>query len=647
MIRFLNVAFGSVPAILAGLVFLLVAFRATAQVSQKEHLEHHPGQAGGSQKKGSAPQGEPGKGGGMMGGGEEGGMMGGGMGKMMEKMGAPKERELYPELMQLPDLPAEKRAEVLLKAEKRMSEGTQLIAAGVGELADAASADKLLAMQAATERIREGVAQLESGLAARRALAEGSDPRNVALQWFRKEMNLAGGGGFTDDRHGVFGMSTFHFVSMAALIVFAVLMLWMYFFKMRRASQLLAQLAAEAKGAPPIAKSGPAVGVAVTGEPGLDPSPSDPAQVELAPEPSKPPEFPSMRSRTEPVQKWSGKLRVCRILSEVPGVKTFRLAATDGVALPFTYYPGQFLTLSLDIDGKPVKRSYTIASTPTQLHYAAITVKREEQGFVSRFLHDRVEEGDLLELVAANGKLTFTGDEADSIVLIGGGVGITPLMSVIRYLTDIGWHNDIFLLYCCRTTSDFIFRSELEQLQLMHPNLHIHASMTREPDAVWMGLKGRFTASIIRHLVPEIEVSRIHICGPPPMMNAMRDILRELKVPDDQVLTEAFGPAKKSPKPVDATAAAVDPTAATTVEFKRSEKSAPLTIDQTVLDAADAVGVDIDNSCRTGQCGLCKVKLLSGDVTMECDDALSDGDKEGGLVLACQAKATAPIAIDA
>ncbi len=607
-----------------------------AQVSKEDHLKHHPGQAAesnGAQKKGSASQGEPGKGGGMMGGGKEGGGMmgggkGGGMGGMMEKMGAPKDKELYPELMHLPDLPPEKRAEVLLKAEQRMSEGTRLIAAGVGELADATTAEDLAAMQRATSRLQEGLAQLESGLAARRALEEGSEPRNVALQWFRKEMNLTGGG-FTEQRHGFFGLSSFHLVSMAILVVFAILMLWMYFFKMRRASQLLSQLAAEAKETAPVIETKP--------EP-------EPVTVAKVAEPSEAPDFPAMRSRTEPVQKWTGKLRVDRIIQETPGVKTFRMAATDDVALPFIYYPGQFLTFSLNIDGKPVKRSYTIASTPTQLHYVAVTVKREDQGLVSRFLHDQIKEGDLLELSAANGKLTFTGDEADSIVLMGGGVGITPLMSVIRYLTDIGWHKDIFLLYCCRTTDDFIFRRELEQLQLLHPNLHIYASMTREPGAVWMGLKGRFTASIISHLVPGIETSRVHICGPPAMMEAMQGMLKDLKVPDDQVLVEAFGPPKKKKEKSARSAAS---TKTTTVEFKQSKKSAPLRADQTVLEAAEANGVDIDSSCLAGQCGLCKVKLLSGDVTMECDDALSDEDKREGFILACQAKSTAPVVVDA
>jgi len=353
-----------------------------------------------------------------------------------------------------------------------------------------------------------------------------------------------------------------------------------------------------------------------------------------------------MRSRTEPVTKWSGKLRVCRIFDETPGVQTFRLAAENDLALPFTYYPGQFVTLAFEIDGKQVKRSYTIASTPTQLHYCGLTIKREDQGLVSRHLHDQIKEGDLIEVSGPNGKFTFTGEEAPGIVLIAGGVGITPMMSVIRYLTDIGWHGDIFLLYCCRTTNDFIFRDELEQLQQRNPNLNVFATMTRAAGTVWMGLKGRFSAEILDHLVPEITSRRIHVCGPPAMMDAVVGMLKDLEIPDDLVKTEAFGPAKK-PAEKKPTEEVPIPADAPAVAFTKSEKSAPLPPSQTVLEAAEGVGVDIDNSCLSGQCGLCKVKLCSGSVTMECDDALSDEDKADGMILACQAKATENLEVEA
>lgn len=603
------------------------------QVSPEEHARHHPGGAG-------QPTNTPGM---------------GGMGGVMEKMGTPTPGELYPSLMGLPDLPPEKRAEVQQQARARMLSGTALMAQGLDQLSQAASTENHAAMQEAVLQLKEGLARFDSGLAARRALAEGKAPRNVALQWFKREMNLLPSG--PPPTRATFGGPTFHLAAIAILGAFSVVMIWMYFFKMRRASALLKSLAdtggtaSPALSAPPsnerepasVALPRPATQPASAGSEAAS-KPAEPP--DAVPTPAPPPEFPAMKSRTVPEQKWTGKLRVCRVFEETPDVKTFRLAAEDDVALPFTYFPGQFLTLSLVIDGTPVKRSYTIASTPTQLHYCAITVKREENGLVSRFLHDRINEGDVLEVAAPNGKFTFTGEEAKSIVLVAGGVGITPMMSVIRYLTDVGWRGDIYFLYCCRTTRDFIFREELEHLQVRHPNLHVFATMTRAAGTVWMGLKGRFTAEIVGHLVPEIASRRAHVCGPPPMMNAVCDMLKTLKVPDDQVKTEAFGPARKP------TAAASQPQATSavttaTVTFKRSGKSGPLPAGQTLLEAAEAIGVEIDNSCRSGQCGLCKVKLLSGTVTMDSDDALSEDEKQQGIILACQARAAENLEVDA
>ncbi len=168
--------------------FVLSISPAFSQVSPEEHARHHPDQAKGSEKggvggksgdtmggKGAGMMG--GKGGGMMGGagggmmgGEGGGMMGG----MMEKMGAPKPKELYPKLMELPNLPMEERARIRREAHQRMLEGTKLLSNGLDELAAAADTDDFQTMQKATARMREGLAQFESGLAAHRAIAEGN-----------------------------------------------------------------------------------------------------------------------------------------------------------------------------------------------------------------------------------------------------------------------------------------------------------------------------------------------------------------------------------------------------------------------------------------------------------------------------------------
>lgn len=569
-----------------------------------EHAAHHPEK--------QDPGKKPGEG--------MGGMMGD-MEGMMRKMGVPPPKELYPSLMELPDLPLEKRGEVQAKAHERMKAGAARLAAGLDELGRAAPGDDFAAMQAAVEAMREGLAEFQSGLATHRALAEGKSPRSVAMQWFKSQMNLLPPLPAQRDS-GPFGLGWFHFWLMAALVTFTAAMLWMYFHKMRRATELLATLAT-AEGVPvavdvaaPTGRADAAPGAAVT-----------------APRPGK----------------WSGSLRVCQIFSETPNIKTFRMVAEDGGAPPFLFLPGQFLTLSVSSGGKTVKRSYTIASSPTVRGYVEITVKREEHGVVSSFLHDNVTAGDTLAISAPAGRFTFTGAEASSIVLIGAGVGITPLMSVIRYLTDIGWPGEIVLVFACRTPKDYVFRDELERLQQRHDNLSVVTTMTRAKGKSWSGPKGRVTPELITQAIPDIGTRRIHICGPNAMMDATKEMLAGLGVPAENIKIEAFGPAKKKAPSVEAPgdSPAGDASTAVSVTFAQSQKTAPLPADQTVLDVADAAGVDIDNSCRSGTCGSCKVKLLEGQVEMEVEDGLEPEEKAEGWILACQATSKNNVAVDA
>ncbi len=620
--------------------WLLTAIVATAslalaQMSPEEHASHHPGQAAaGGAPPAEAADGAPASpgGGGMMGGGGGGGGMGGagGMGGMMEKMGAPKPKDLYPSLMELPDLPQERRQEIQEQAHERMQAGIAILSDGLDKLSAAAPTDNYQAMEDATVAMREGMAQFGSGLAAHRAIAEGKAPRNVALRWFKREMNLFPATATAGTPMFGLAPSSFHYVVIAILTTFSVAVVWMYFFKMRRAAALLERLSSADAAAAPT-------------PPASLPTATAPAAVQAVAQAALP----------GPLKRWKGTLRVTRIFEETSSVKTFRMTNPDGGRLPFTYLPGQFLTLTVTVDGKPVKRSYTIASSPTQRDYVEVTVKREEKGLVSRHLHDRISEGDSIEIAAPSGKFTFTGDEDSSIVLIAGGVGATPMMSVLRYLTDRGWPGDIYFVYSCRTAKDIIFYEEIEYRRKRYPNLHVILALSREENPQGSAVKGRITAELLTAHVPDLKSRRVHICGPRVMMDGVKDLLLGLGLSKEQVKTEAFGPAKGKSKPAEVAAqppadrAAGSAEAVAAVSFVRSGKAAPLPPEKTVLDVADEIGVEIDNSCREGTCGTCKVKLLAGEVSMEVDDGLEPEDKEQNIILACQAKSRKDVSVDA
>jgi ferredoxin-NADP reductase/DMSO/TMAO reductase YedYZ heme-binding membrane subunit len=363
--------------------------------------------------------------------------------------------------------------------------------------------------------------------------------------------------------------------------------------------------------------------------------------------PPRPVEIPQRGKR------WEGELRLAKVFVETPEVRTFRLVAPSGTTLPFEYLPGQFLTLRLNIDGREVRRSYTIASSPTRTAYCELTIKREEHGLVSRHLHDNVREGATFNVSAPAGRFTFTGAEAEEIVMIAGGVGVTPLMAKIRYLTDIAWPGKIHLVYSVKTERDIIFRWELEDLQRRFHNLKVDVTVTREASAQWTGKRGRLSAAMLTSIVPDIAKSRVHLCGPTEMVEPLKKSLRELGVADGQMKSEAFG--SPSRKRSDG-AAALTPegneqtngTASTSsIRFARSNKHLTSVDSKTVLELAESLGIALPYDCRSGVCGQCKTRLLSGSVVMAAEDALDPLDRATGLILACQARCRDDVVVDA
>ena len=255
--------------------------------------------------------------------------------------------------------------------------------------------------------------------------------------------------------------------------------------------------------------------------------------------------------------------------------------------------------------------------------------------------------GDQIESAGPVGKFTFTGTEADSIVLIAAGVGITPMISITRYLTERSWAGDIFFLYTCRTPADFIFADEVAALQRLNPKLRVAVTISQAEGTTWKGARGRITKEWLMQTVPDLASRKIHLCGPPPMMDSIKAILTELGVPADRVKTEAFGATKPAPAAPGTTAKPAVPATGPLVTFSNNNKSAKIRVDQTVLELSEELGIGIEFSCRVGTCGLCKVKLTSGEVEMAVEDALDADDKAKGIILACQAKPKGEVAVEA
>ena len=250
---------------------------------------------------------------------------------------------------------------------------------------------------------------------------------------------------------------------------------------------------------------------------------------------------------------------------------------------------------------------------------------------------------------APAGTFVFDGRDGDRIVLIAGGVGITPLMLITRYLTDTCWSGQIDLIIAARKRSGIIFREELRLLEARFPNLQVHLILSQpENDPEWAGERGRLSLPVLQRWVIDWKTPPIFVCGPKTMMEAVTALLLDLGAPADHIHTEAFISSSALENLTAQTTAQASGVSAVeaTIHFAKSGRDTVAPPRHTVLEAAEEVGVDIPFECRSGICGQCKVRLARGHVVMDAEEALTASEKQAGLILACQSHATEDLVVD-
>ncbi len=352
---------------------------------------------------------------------------------------------------------------------------------------------------------------------------------------------------------------------------------------------------------------------------------------------------------------------VCTAVSDVThDVKNF-VFEPEGDQL-FDFDAGQFLTLMLDIDGYPVNRCYTISSPPTRPHRIAITVKRVVGGAVSSWIHDNIVPGSKVSALAPLGAFTLAKQPAEKYVFLSAGSGITPLMSMLRTMYDLGSHADVVFLHSARTPSDIVFRHELAAIETLMPNLRVvHVCENDYPSERWGGMRGRLSPTMLQTIVPDLHERVTFNCGPVPYMEAVRRILDELDYDLGNYHEESFtfdDPAQPGatppPEGVEYDEIAVSPPPASddgvatySVEFTRSGRTVTCRADQFVLDAALAAGVRLASSCSQGMCGTCKLPKLAGEVEMNHNGGIRPREITAGKILACCSKPLSDLALDA
>ncbi len=331
-------------------------------------------------------------------------------------------------------------------------------------------------------------------------------------------------------------------------------------------------------------------------------------------------------------------LELVRIERQTHDCVTLRFRLPDRAT--FKAKAGQFMTFSWLLAGEKVTRCYTISSSPAQNGYLEITPKRIKDGFVSAFLNDHAKIGLTVEATGPAGQFCFDEKTDKRVVLLAAGSGITPMMSILRFLDDRCLDIPVTLVYTVRTQRDIIFAAEIDRLKMSLPSFSCSIVLTR-PEAGWKGLTGHLRSDVLADLVSKQKQAAFFLCGPEPFMNNTVTALKELGVDRKQIKQERFGVSKIIPAP------AADQPPVGVAEFLRSAKKCKIPPGLTVLEVAEKNGIAIPYSCRLGQCGTCATRLTDGTVRMESEVGLSDDLRAQGYVLPCVSRAQGDIKLDA
>ncbi|MGB0713392.1 MAG: 2Fe-2S iron-sulfur cluster-binding protein [Gammaproteobacteria bacterium] len=355
---------------------------------------------------------------------------------------------------------------------------------------------------------------------------------------------------------------------------------------------------------------------------------------------------------------WSGlrKFIVKAKVLEADSICSFYLAPHDGQPLP-PFFPGQFLTFQLELPENrgTLTRCYSLSDAPVHPEYYRVTIKRIPPpgdkpelppGKGSSHFHDDLREGQVINVKAPSGHFYLDVESDKPVVLIGGGIGLTPVLSMLNYLCHQNSEREIWFFYGVRNSSEHVMKEFIAQQAKDHPNVKLKICYSDPLDGDEEGEDfqhaERVSVDLFKRVLPSHNYS-FYICGPPPMMASLTEGLGEWGVPEADVHFEAFGPA--SVKKVAHSEEESKVHEGLEVKFARSGKT--LVWDgasASLLEFAESNGLNLDCGCRAGGCGSCATAIQAGSVEYVTEP---DADVEKGHCLTCVSIPKTALTLDA
>lgn len=333
-------------------------------------------------------------------------------------------------------------------------------------------------------------------------------------------------------------------------------------------------------------------------------------------------------------------LKVLEVKPETAQAYTIKFEAPEDW---LNFNPGQYLTLKTRINGEEFRRAYSLSSCPVADDFLSVTIKAIDDGRVSNHLKNNLRPGDEMEVLPPMGKFFVELDPSKKrhFLLIGGGSGITPLMSILRSVLEKEKDSKVTLIYSNSEEDGIIFRDELDRLSQQEPGrLKVEHILSR-PNLTWPGKTGRLEGEIARDLIRD-AIAEIHdpfsvyLCGPQGMMDNAEKALELLGVAEKQINREYYSAPLPDLDDEEEISYEIITRKITVMLDGKEYKDVVVEADSNILNAVMDMGLDPPFACEEGVCSTCRAKLHSGLIQMMVRDGLSDEELEANYILTCQ-----------
>ena len=365
------------------------------------------------------------------------------------------------------------------------------------------------------------------------------------------------------------------------------------------------------------------------------------------------------------VTKKTFKLVCEKIQKETPDVKTFIFSMpSPEIGVDLSYHAGQHLNFTVNMAGTMQTCCYTLSSSPTTSDYVSITIKRIPQGKVSNYFHDHFKVGQSIDVSGVAGKFCLEGSIPPNILLISAGSGITPMLSMLRFMVETQSTNQIIFVHSAKQEVDLIAQVEIADLAKRHGNCQIINTLTQVVNSQWHGFQGRINEHMLSN-IKQISHYQTFVCGPKLFRKTTQALLLKLGLEPANYHEESFGGYEYSKDNISDIEEDIEVSIPKTenqnisaqslipqsnkkkvsIYFSRWKKRYQGNKQDSLLDQGEAAGLILPYSCRGGCCGSCKAKLISGQVQQNSTDGLSASEQQQGYILLCSCNALTDVEI--